>query len=337
MRIMVFDVPAESGGALSVLNDFYNEYKSDKINNYIFVVSKPNLEETENIKVLRYPWIKKSWFHRLFFDHIIAPKLIKKFNGDKVLSLQNIIVPHINVNQTVYVHNALPFVEYRFSLVENRLLWIYQNILSKSIYKSIRKADKVIVQTNWMKRTCIEKLKINEKKIEVMPPKINVEVKKYFKFTKDNLATFFYPASGIDFKNHKVIVDACLKLKENGIDNYSVIFTLKGDENKNISRLFKIIEDNKLPVVFIGNISREKVFDYYRKTVLVFPSYIESSPLPLTEAKLHDTPILASDCMFSHEILDGYDKVKFFNAFNSNELVNEMRLLIFDNNQQVKY
>ena len=57
MNIMVFDVPAATVGALSILNDFYDEVKihQDKSINWIFVLSKPNIEETENIKVLRFP------------------------------------------------------------------------------------------------------------------------------------------------------------------------------------------------------------------------------------------------------------------------------------------
>lgn len=320
MKTMVFDVAAESGGALSVLKDFYNEYKADANNDYIFVVSKPELEETKSIKVLRYPWIKKSWLHRLYFDNFIAPKLIRDYEVDEVLSLQNVLIPHCKIYQTVYVHNSLPFAEFRFSLLENKLLWIYQNIISKSIFKSIKKANKVIVQTQWMKKACIEKLKVNGDKIEVLPPKVNIEVKKYFKPTKESLSTFFYPASGVEFKNHRIIVETCSELKKEGIDNYKVIFTLKGDENKNISVLYKKVKDQGLPVFFIGIISSDKVFEYYSKSVLVFPSYIETVGLPLIEAKLHGTPILVSDCAFSHEILDGYDEVIYFNPFNSSEL-----------------
>lgn len=325
---MLFDVPAESVGALSILNDFYNECKNDKTNNYIFVVSKPELNETPKIKVLRYPWIKKSWLHRLYFDNIVAPKLIREYRVDKVISLQNIIVPHTKVYQTVYVHNALPFVEHRFSIAESRLLWIYQNIMSKIIYKSIKKANKIIVQTEWMKKACVERLKVNGAKIEVMPPKINIEVKEHFKPTKESLSTFFYPASGFDFKNHKVIVEACLELKDAGIENYRVVFTINGSENKKLSALYKKVKEHDLPVEFIGSISRDTVFDYYSKSVLVFPSYIETVGLPLIEAKMHGAPILASNCAFSHEILDGYDEVQYFNPFNSDELREEMRKAI---------
>ena len=320
MKIMVFGVPAEKGGALSVLYEFYNEFKFDQKNEYIFILSLPELKETSNIKVLRFPWIKKSWGHRLYFENFFAPNLIKKYKIDRVLSLQNIIIPHTKVYQSLVVQNALPFSKYRFSYIENKLLWVYQNIIGRIIMYSIKKADHVIVQTNWMKKKCIKKLLITDKKIEVKQPKINFEVKKPFQKNKQSLSTFFYPASGIIFKNHKIIVDACLILKKEGFTDYTVLFTLEGNENKHIAELNKIIMGNNLPVKFIGTISREKVFDYYSKSVLIFPSYIETFGLPLLEAKMHNSPILASDCDFSHEILDTYNKVDFFDPFNSNKL-----------------
>lgn len=321
MRIMVFDVPAESGGALSVLNEFYNEFELDLHNEYIFVLSMPELKETSNIKVLRFPWIKKSWGHRLYFDHFIAPKLIKKYEVDKVLSLQNIIIPHTGVYQSVFVHNALPFSKYRFSFNENKLLWIYQNVIGKNIMKSIKKADHVIVQTNWMKKKCVEQLRVIPEKIEVKQPKIDIEVKKTFEQTEESTSTFFYPASGVVFKNHKVVVDACLMLKEDGITDYKVIFTLEGNENEHIVNLYNISKKNDLPIKFIGSLTREEVFDFYTKSTLIFPSYIETVGLPLLEAKMHETPIIASDCAFAHEILDGYEKVFYFNPFTTDCLV----------------
>lgn len=328
MRIMVFDVPAESGGALSVLHEFYNEFKLDQENEYIFVLSLPELKETSNIKVLRFPWIKKSWGHRIYFDRFIAPKLIKEYKVDKVLSLQNITIPNTKVYQSVFVHNALPFSEYRFSFIENRLLWIYQNIIGKNIMKSIKRADHVIVQTNWMKKKCIEQLQVIPERIEVKPPKIDIEVKKTFEKTKESTSTFFYPASGVVFKNHKVVVDACLMLKEEQITDYKVIFTLKGDESEHIVNLYNISKKNELPIKFIGSLTREEVFDFYLKSILLFPSYIESVGLPLLESRLHKSLIVASDCAFSHEILDGYRNKYYFNPFNADELVKLMKSVL---------
>ncbi|MEB2492992.1 glycosyltransferase [Peribacillus frigoritolerans] len=336
MNIMVFDVPAESGGALSVLNDFYKEATlfEDKGINWIFVVSKPQLKETDNIKVLRFPWVKKSWWHRIYFDNILAPRLIKEYNVDKVLSLHNVIVPHIKSYQILYVHNSLPFVDYKFSLKENKLLWVYQNIISRNIIRSIKKSDKVIVQTKWMKKACIEKTRVESKKINVLPPQINVDINNFFKADDASLSTFFYPASSMDFKNHKVIVDACKYLKNKNINDFKVIFSLKGNETDNISKLYKESQDQNLPIDFVGNLTREQVFDLYTKSILVFPSFVESSPLPLTEAKLHHSIVIASDYSFSHEILDDYKNAYFFDAFNSNELAELIDKVL---HQRIKY
>ena len=97
MRILVYDVAASSGGALTVLNSFYEEFCKDTKNEYIFVLSVCELKEQPHIKVLNFPWIKKSPLHRMYFDQVLAHKLVKKYHADKVLSLQNIELPHAGV------------------------------------------------------------------------------------------------------------------------------------------------------------------------------------------------------------------------------------------------
>lgn len=330
MNILVYDVAAETGGALSVLNDFYEEAKLCKDINWFFVISNPKLKETNNIKVLRFPWIKKNRFFRFYFDNIIAPILVKKNNIKKVISLQNEIVPHINNYQIVYIHNSLPFVDYKFTLKENKLLWIYQNIIGKNIIKSIKKSNKVIVQTKWMKKACIKKTKIKSKKIDIVTPQINININEYFEPNNNSIRTFFYPASGVVFKNHKVIVEACKMLKKGNIQDFKVILTLTGDENEHISQLYKEVKEKQLPIEFIGKISRYEVFDLYTKSILLFPSYIESFGLPMLEARLHKTIIFAANCPFSNEILDGYNNAYFFDPFNFIELKNLMEKIIMN-------
>lgn len=90
MRTLVYDVAADSGGAATVLQSFYEEFKKDTENEYIFVLSVYKLPETDNIKVLNFPEVKKSMLHRLYFDHFVAHKLVKKYKADRVLSLQNL-------------------------------------------------------------------------------------------------------------------------------------------------------------------------------------------------------------------------------------------------------
>jgi glycosyltransferase involved in cell wall biosynthesis len=331
-NILVYDVAASSSGALSVLNDFYNEVKNydDKRINWIFVISTPQLDETENIKVVRLPWVKKSWIHRLFCDHFIAPNFIKKHNIDKVFSLQNVLVPSTNVPQVLYLHQPLPFADYRFKLTENYIFWVYQNIISKFIFLSIKKAEKIIVQTNWMKKSCIEKTGVKENNILVIPPVINIVPKKYFSYENMNIPTFIYPATALIYKNHQIIIDACKQLLAEGITTFQVIFTLNGNENELSRKLFEQTKKHGLPIKFIGSIPREELFEWYTKSILIFPSYIETFGLPLLEAKIHMTPIIASYSEFGREILIDYKNTLYFSCFDKTKLLLLLNSIIND-------
>lgn len=305
MKTLVYDVAASESGALSILEEFYDKYRNDKENQYVFVISTPELESTDNIQVLRYPWIKKSWLHRWWFDHFYAPRIVKEYQIDKVLSLQNVLVPIKNkkIEQTVYLHNALPFAEYRFRFRENRMFWIYQNIIGKKIKQSAKKADKVIVQTNWMKKACVEQTGAEENRIEVQQPVVDQSMIVPFVDTPEHRKKFFYPAMPFEYKNHKVILEACKLLQEEGINNYQVFFTFKGNETNYSKYLYDYVKEYKLNIKFVGKLSRKAVFDMYSKSILVFPSKVETVGIPLLEAKVSRTPIIASCEMYAKEIL----------------------------------
>lgn len=320
MKIMVFDVPAENGGALTILNQYYDNAIKDKENEWIFVLSTPQLSEHSNVKILNFPWVKKSWFHRLYFDKVVANKIVKSHNVDEILSLQNVIVRSANIKQTLYLHQPLPFVKKKYKIYENFIFWTYQNLIGKMIFKSIKRADNIIVQTKWMKEAVIKKVKINGDKITLKEPKLNINVESEYKESNRNEKLFFYPAGSSLYKNHRVIIEACRIINNKSIKNYKVVFTLYGDENKNIKNLYDIAKKENLPIAFIGKINIDEVCRYYSKSILLFPSYIETYGLPMLEAKMHLSPIIASDCAFSHEILDGYEKADFFDPYNSHQL-----------------
>ena len=314
MNILVFDVPAETGGALSVLNQYYNEAtkRGSREDKWYFIVSVPQLSRTDNIEVLRFPWVKKSWAHRAFFDLVVAPRIVRECEADEILSLQNVVIPRTDVKQTLYLHQPLPFVDIRFGFVENPRFWTYQNVIGRIIRRSLRKADQVIVQTNWMKDACVRKAGIEPDKVAVIPPSLDIRSMECFEFTDESKSTFFYPASGLVYKNHDTIINAAMLLCRNGMRDFRIIFTLRGDENKHIRTLYRKVQENRLPVEFIGAIPRETVFEYYTRSILIFASYIETFGLPMLEARVHGTPVIASDCPFSHEILDGYENARFF-------------------------
>lgn len=309
MNILVYDVAAESGGAAVVLERFYNKHKADKNNHYYYLLSTYELEETDNITVIHVPEIKKNWGKRLLFDLFGVKRYIRNYKIDEVLSLQNIGVFGFHGNQTVYEHNALPFCEYRYGFFESTIMWVYQNIIGRLVIESVKMADLVIVQTDWMKEAVADKARINKSKIVVdFPSDIIPDGYRY----KEAKNCFFYPANSTPFKNHRLILEAAKILNAQGIYNFEVIFTLSGNETEDIKSIAQTAMKEKINFRWIGAISREKVFELYEKSVLLFPSYIETVGLPVYEAKSLGCPILVSDCAYARNIVNNYNKAEFF-------------------------
>lgn len=331
MNILVYDVAAESGGATSVLNYFYEQHKKDKSNHYYYLLSTYELKNADNITVINEPMVKKSWLHRIVFDYIGTRKYIKEYEIEQIISLQNIVIPGFKGEQTVYMHNALPFSEYRFSLREDPKLWIYQNIIGQMIKKSILKADKVIVQADWLKYEIERQIPKSQGKIEVSFPK--VEILDDFKYQQQKKKVFFYPANGSRFKNHELIYEACCLLKQQGIGEYEVVLTLQGDESKNIKRLFEMTLKENMNFKWMGMMTREEVFHWYGLSILIFPSYIETIGLPIYEAMSIGAPILLADCLYSKSVAKDYDAVQYFDYKDANKLAELMKKIILGSSE----
>lgn len=325
-KIIVFNVAAEYGGALTILEQFYHEAMSEKEKEWHFILSTPQLESKGNIKVHNYPWVKRSWIHRLFFELFVAPRIVKQLNGNEVLSLQNLVIPFVKVKQTVYFHQPLPFTKKRFGLFEQPRLWVYQNILGKLIVYSLRKADKVIVQTHWIKNMFVDSYRIEQDKIMISPPSIDIKVGEKFETAlAQGKINYFYPASHVIYKNHDLLVDVAEKLVSNGLNEFKILLTLTGEEDAYTQQLKARCEKANLPIHFIGKLTMAEVYTQYTQSILLFPSYIETFGLPLLEASLHETPIIAADLEYAKEVLLGYEKVKYVNPFSSEELFEVMK------------
>jgi len=154
---IVFDVAAETGGALEILNGFYDAAAKEKDIDWELILSTPIFSDADNIHVKNYFWIKKSWLHRLVFDKVIAPKLFRGKSIDVVVSLQNIAVSAGRKKQMLYLHQSIPFSDIELSIRNNRVEFIYKHLISHLIFHSIRKADQVVVQTKWMRDAVCKK------------------------------------------------------------------------------------------------------------------------------------------------------------------------------------
>lgn len=316
-KVLIFDVAASTRGALTVLRSFYETALNRTDINWVFVLSDAYISEDAHIKIVRAPEAKRGWISRLWFDYIKAPNLVKEEKPDAILSLQNITIPFCKERKITFLHQSIPFSDYRFSFSHNRLEWIYQNVISRFIYSSLRKSDIIAVQTEWIRKAVHNKLGIPNNRIVVIPPTINIGEYKPYHDTLESRKVFIYPSAYATYKNHRVIVDAVNILKQRGIEDFKVYFTIEKNEMPDISSELSSIE-------VIGTIPFEQLIRYYSESVLLFPSLLETFGLPLAEAGIVGSRILAADRPFSREILEDYTNARFFDPSDAEQLANLM-------------
>ena len=205
MRIVVNDIAASKGGAMTVLKDFYSCIKeNDKENEWIFLLGDNYLEETENIKVITLPEVKKSGLKKLKFDFFAGKKFIKKLNPDVVFSMQNVITFGLKVPQVIYMHQSIPVQSvknFSFFKGSERKLAFIQYIIGSIIKRSVKKAELTIVQTRWMKEAVLKKCKIPEDRIVNILPTVK-DVAALVKREDFDKKRFFYPTAPALYKNN---------------------------------------------------------------------------------------------------------------------------------------
>ncbi len=321
MKILVIDVAAEYGGALTVLNQFIKEFENDTENEYIVVLSKLVYENKKNIKFIKCEWVKKNHIYRLFFDAFFVKKLVKKYKPQKVISLQNKAFNCRGVAQEVFFHNALPISSKRFGFFESRSLWVYQNIIGNIVKGSLKRADKIVVQADWIKKELRDKWKIPEKKIFVKQPIYDpfFQSDSFVKYQSDEVM-LFYPANSAIYKNHESLIKAFDLVLNEKCFSGSLKLVLTLPKSCLSPRCVELINNRKLPIVFLNRLTKEEMREWYSKSILVFPSYLETIGLPLAEAKGMGCKILAADCGYAHDTLGKYERASFFDPFSTKSI-----------------
>ena len=323
-RIVIYNIAAEYGGALAILKEYYELAKNDSKNQYLIITGLVPLEHYHHVEVQSYPWAKKNLFFRLYFEIIQSAIIFRQWNADEVINLQNVSLSLSKKPLTIYIHQSLPYSEIRFSLLKYPKYWFYQNIYSLIIHSTARRSKKVIVQTNWMKNALSQK-KVASEKITVEPPQtIIYQGNKYETSTNKNneyKMKFIYPTSPDLYKNYEIIFKSLLELGD--VLDYEIIefvITLNQNKNKIISKYLPKLKEKQVPIKFIGRVPNDEILSYLSDATLVFPSLIESYPIPLLEAMSLNRMILVSDLPYAREILKNYKKVLYFNPLDASSL-----------------
>lgn len=267
---------------------FLDSRKIVESNTYSFEYIKPNLFSRLRSE-FSLKRLSKNYSYNLIFTNL--PPLFR-LKGRTALFLQNAILLNFRLDKA-------------YGLKVNLRLFFERVWLRMFIHN----VDEVVVQSNTM-RASVEDLFGEKVEIRVIPFCGQIESfgrrgkRGAFIDTSCN-HKFVFVASGDTHKNHKLLVDAWIKLANKNI--YPVLFlTLDNSQNAGlVAELEDSIREYNLRVTNLGKIDRERIESLYKEChCLIFPSLKESFGLPLIEARCAGLDIIASELDYVRDLID---------------------------------
>jgi glycosyltransferase involved in cell wall biosynthesis len=338
-KIVVSAINFTEGGPLSILKDCLSVLESEFADRYeiIALIHSKKGMRFDKIKLVEFPYSKRSWLFRIYYEYIYFYFLSRRVAPHLWLSLHD-ITPNVKADiRAVYCHNPSPFYKIRLWQASLDPKFFLFNIFYRYLYAiNIKKNDYVIVQQSWLKRKFIDffgvcnvivshpSLAENEIQHDHKP---DDAIKASLNIANDQ-TLFIYPAFPRVFKNIELIGEAVKILRTRKINNYKVIVTVQGDENRYAKNLFKKY-GSFTEIGFAGQLSRDSIFAFFNASAhLIFPSTLETWGLPLTEGKLFGNTIIAADLPYAHETLGNYKNVRYIDPQDAMTLANAMQQTI---------
>jgi glycosyltransferase involved in cell wall biosynthesis len=321
--LVISGVGMAEGGILSILQDVVKAASATLSDEWrvIALVHKKCMFADSRVEFLEFPEIKKSWFKRVCFELVTSNRLSRSLRADVWLSMHDMTSITSAPRQFVYAHNPSSFVRPGFKDFYFDPKFFFHSCVYRFVYGlNIKRNTNVFVQQSWIKD--IFEFRYGLRNVLVASPKVAEIYTTSEKNGWDGIRPIrlIYPTFARHFKNIEVICEALFILQERGNNSFQVSITIEGNENRYAKWLYRRFGHVK-GVSFIGLQKREDLFSIYRSSDgLVFPSFLETWGLPLSEAQEFELPILAADLPYARETIGDYEKVSFFNPRNAHEL-----------------
>ena len=350
-KIVVSGINLFRGGPLKIMQDCIAVLSAFGGNDYeiIALVHDEKLySEYPNVRYISYLKSRKSWLFRLYYEYIGFNKLSKQLKPYCWFSLHD-TTPNVTAEKRmVYCHNTFPFYHAGFKNFFVQPEIVMFTLFSKYILKTnIRKNNYVIVQQEWLRQALQQMFSINNVVVSLpIQPDFSAisspDDAQSHRENKNGKIVFFYPSTPMIHKNYEVICEAASILEKSGVHNFEIVLTFNGTENKYAKKIYAKYKSLNY-IRFVGFLTREEVNACYSNCdCLLFSSKIESWGLPISEAKEYGKPVLSSDLPYAKETVGKYDKAKFFEPDDANQLAGYMKdfirgILVYDKTEEIHY
>jgi glycosyltransferase involved in cell wall biosynthesis len=330
MKKYIYCVGLHKDGGLNILNKFLTHRKKD----HILIIDsriRDRIIEKENVIYVSKNLIKR------FFNLIYLSFKIKK--EDHILFLSGIppVVKFKSATSIVFQNANL----FRDFYKVNFYKWLFSKDSLRFLAFIYGKKN----VDNWYTLSPIAKKIISKKLKKYVNIKILDIFKDYKKIKKNTFRKikydFIYPASLMEHKNHKVLIDSMILLSKKNIFP-SLLLTLDKASYRMIN-IDRIIEKYKLKIFNHFEPIQDKFQKIYKECdSLVYMSSSETIGLPILEAYQNGLTIIAPQLDYSQQFInphflfnlnDKYDlcnkiedcfkkKYDFENHYNKNIIAN---------------
>ena len=327
MVICVLATVSYETGALTIYKQFLKalEHFGGEHEWHVFIAEGMPNPTINNVK---YHVCHTKGIDRMLFDFVGFKRIIKEFGikPDVVFSLQNTGVRCKASRYVVYFHQALAITKYKINLRSKfaKTYLFYHYFYPLYIRLLINKKTFIAVQTNQIKNGLSKRLGFPKDRIGVYFPeteKIDVSKLESYNYEAETY-NFIYPATPFEFKEHITLayaVNEAYKQNPELAKKIRVNLTLSLGE---LPDMDNYIKQNGLENIFVyhGRIPHQQLLSMVKSSDgLLFPSVIETLGLPLLEAASLGTPVIANDLEYVHEVLNGYDGVKYVKVHDYEE------------------
>lgn len=306
------------GGGVNVLNQILQE--ADKMGLSYILISPDNGVKSLAIKTIKVPKNKLRFIYKIYLFFSVR-FILKKHNISRILSVGNIALPNKNksIKQTLIIQNAYAIVDSKDKIWNrfNRSEVLYLKLMNYLINSSIRYADKIVVQTEYMKKNIVSK---HNCPVYVIPNYYDLPIKSNTLNIESNTLRLIYLSGYYPHKNFEIFIGLGQRLEALGLD---ISITLTLPMNRNTTEILpKILYKN-----FITNIGPVKTNEipnlYQYNDGIISPSLLESFSGNIYEALVYKKIMFLSNLEFNTSLVgeNGY----YFDPYSQESLLEKIR------------
>lgn len=329
----------QSGIGRYLRNLIFHLQKIDSKNDYYLFLLPEDFDQLNLAKNFHKVLANFKWYG--IEEQIKLPKLLEKYNLDLVH------FPHFNVpifyngKFIVTIHDLIHQHSSNYSSTHNPLIFHLKKIGYNLVFsQAVKKSQKIITVSNFVKQQLIDDWKVPVKKVEVtyeaVEENLLIEAKNITSSQTKNVLTkfqisppfIFYVGNVHPHKNVERLIESFLELRK----NYQYLqLVLSGKENYFWKRL-KAKYQNK-NIICTGFITDQELVALYKSaSAFVLPSKEEGFGIPILEAFACGCPVVSSNKASLPEV--GGDAAIYFDPENLNEIQEKIAQVL--NNSKLK-